>query len=273
MNTVNMTVTPEQAREWLKKNTTNRKLSSERVRVYAADMRNGNWQKTHQGIAFYEDGSLADGQHRLSAIIESGVSTEFLVTFGITKPAGAAIDTLRARKTTDAIRIGDLSTWVGKDEVSIANFLHRISSKGRCSTLSPIQAVEYCEQNKEAIQFACHHLSVHRKGVTSAPVKAAVACAYQQVDTADLIDFCESLISGFASDSNRVAVIRLREKLITDSRTLLAGEGGRREVFKLATRAIKAFTDRQEISKLYVPRDPVYSPIEMQYERREVETA
>src|SRR5262245_41386859 len=78
-----MTVTPELAHAWLTSNVKNRKLRDEVVKSYARDMVNGNWVITHQGVAFNDKHELIDGQHRLNAIVESGVPVMMLVTFGL----------------------------------------------------------------------------------------------------------------------------------------------------------------------------------------------
>lgn len=77
-----MTVTPKMAKEWLTHNAeNNREINLGRVKMYAEDMRNGKWKLTHQGIAFNADGQLIDGQHRLRAVIKSGVSVRMLVMY------------------------------------------------------------------------------------------------------------------------------------------------------------------------------------------------
>lgn len=75
-----MTVTSKIAKEWLERNAVNnRKINPNRVRMYAEDMRSGNWKLTHQGIAFDADGQLIDGQHRLAAVVKSGVPVRMLI--------------------------------------------------------------------------------------------------------------------------------------------------------------------------------------------------
>lgn len=49
---------------------------------YAQDMRGGNWQVTHQGIAFDERGDMIDGQNRVRAVMESGVAVWMVVSMG-----------------------------------------------------------------------------------------------------------------------------------------------------------------------------------------------
>jgi hypothetical protein len=73
------TVTPSMAEYYLGKNTANRRVSERRVRIYERDLLNGNFGTTHQGIAFYNDGSLADGQHRLLAIVKANLPAKLLV--------------------------------------------------------------------------------------------------------------------------------------------------------------------------------------------------
>ena len=77
------TITPALATEWLDKhNSVNRKISEPTVQSYAMDMKNGRWTLTHQGIAFDTEGNLQDGQHRLWAIVFSGITLEMMVTRG-----------------------------------------------------------------------------------------------------------------------------------------------------------------------------------------------
>lgn len=73
-------ITPQLAKEYLDLNTNNwRKLSRQRVLALATDMAAGRWVPHTGTIDFTEDGQLGDGQHRLAAIVESGVAIPFRV--------------------------------------------------------------------------------------------------------------------------------------------------------------------------------------------------
>lgn len=85
-------VTPGMAREWLAANSGNRTVRANAVSRLASVIRGGGWQVTHQGIAFLDDGTLADGQHRLLAIVQAGVAVEVVITRGMTRAQLAAID-------------------------------------------------------------------------------------------------------------------------------------------------------------------------------------
>lgn len=85
-------VTPDLAAEWLEMNTMNRNISQTTVKRYALAMLAGEWQQNGQTITIAEDGTVLDGQHRLWAVIEAGVTVTFLVVFNVSKDAIATID-------------------------------------------------------------------------------------------------------------------------------------------------------------------------------------
>ena len=70
MRTEYVTITPAMAKDMLLKNKINRDIKEYRITHWVWLMESQDWYTTHQGIAFYEDGTLADGQHRLLAIIK-----------------------------------------------------------------------------------------------------------------------------------------------------------------------------------------------------------
>lgn len=85
-------VTPQMAEAWLLRNESNRPIRKWWVASLAAMLRRGEWIATHQGVAFTESGRLLDGQHRLMAIMESGIPAEMLVVTGLSSTAFMAID-------------------------------------------------------------------------------------------------------------------------------------------------------------------------------------
>lgn len=73
-------ITPEIAAEYLATCAPNRALSKATVAKYTSAMARGQWG--FSSISFSSDGRLNDGQHRLHAIIRSGISADFLVIRG-----------------------------------------------------------------------------------------------------------------------------------------------------------------------------------------------
>lgn len=98
-------VTPDMAREWLGFNTHNRNVRGRTVAAYAADMKNGDWQLNGEAIKFASDGSLIDGQHRLHAIVEAGVTIRMLVIRGLPADVQETVDGGVSRKFGDVLKL------------------------------------------------------------------------------------------------------------------------------------------------------------------------
>jgi len=101
-------ITPELAYEWLtgaEYAGPNRHLSKEVVAVYARSMSNRAWMETGESIKFSKSGRLLDGQHRLNAVVEAGITVRSYVTYGIPDAAQDVMDTGRRRRAADVLAI------------------------------------------------------------------------------------------------------------------------------------------------------------------------
>lgn len=106
MNVTEKLITPELAKGLLSHNPINRRIRRQDVAEYARQMRCGLWQtNTGDSIKLAHDNTLLDGQHRLLALIEAGVSLNFLVVEGIDKDVLTVLDTGLKRTTGDVLHI------------------------------------------------------------------------------------------------------------------------------------------------------------------------
>jgi hypothetical protein len=85
-------VTPEMADAWLDANTNNRNLRREVVDKLARDMTAGRFAENGDAVRFAANGELADGQHRLHAIVESQVGAWLLVVSNLPDAARDTVD-------------------------------------------------------------------------------------------------------------------------------------------------------------------------------------
>lgn len=97
------TITPSIARHILENNSDNRPIRDGLVRQIAADIDDGLWQLNGESIIIAKDGTLNDGQHRLSAIIESGKPIQTVVMFGVTRASRLTVDMGTARQVADIL--------------------------------------------------------------------------------------------------------------------------------------------------------------------------
>tara|TARA_R110000803_G_scaffold106505_1_gene174582 strand:- start:193 stop:1011 length:819 start_codon:yes stop_codon:yes gene_type:complete len=97
------TITPPMASVMLASNTANRKLNNRHVEFLADQILSGKWQNNGQTIVIADDGTLMDGQHRLSAIVKANKSTKLGLCTGAPRSAMASIDNGKLRSTYDVL--------------------------------------------------------------------------------------------------------------------------------------------------------------------------
>lgn len=122
MTTMVMDITPEQAREFLRGNASNRPLRRSWVKTLRESIERGEWKLTHQGIALTTDLQLLDGQHRLHAIVEAGVTVKMNVTFDCDPGAYAVIDGGIKRTASDQLRVQPMVAAVARNLFRLPNY-------------------------------------------------------------------------------------------------------------------------------------------------------
>lgn len=80
-----MRITPDMAKGWLDAQHANRDLNRALVAQLARAIKENRWEVTHQGIAFDDQGILVDGQHRLQAILDTGIPVNMMCAFGVSR--------------------------------------------------------------------------------------------------------------------------------------------------------------------------------------------
>lgn len=126
---VTMMIGPDQAKALLEKlHPMQRSVTRRAVAEYAETMKAGLWTLSPHGIVIDYDGRLVDGQHRMLAVVKSGVTCEFDVCY---LPAGASvrgIDRGRSRTLTNLAEMeGVLEKGSGKQLVPAARVLYCLS--------------------------------------------------------------------------------------------------------------------------------------------------
>lgn len=107
-------VTPEMAKRWLEKhNHQNRSIRWRNVKLLAAEMQRGRFVINGDPIRFDKNRELLDGQHRLAAVAESGITLKNqLVVCNLDPDVMATIDTGAKRKLSDQLKIKDVGHHV-----------------------------------------------------------------------------------------------------------------------------------------------------------------
>lgn len=249
-------ITPKKAEHYLNKNTCNRALREGVVERYAADMKAGKWTECAAPIVFYDDGSIADGQHRLYAIIESGTSQNFFVRHGFPKTASLNIDTGAHRTFIDNVRIGRGEVY-SKFLVATARWIkHGTREFQRSPTYA--EDLQTVIRYKEEASFAESCLG-KGKGIKRVPVAAAVARAKLSGETETALKrFGEVFTKGFADGVHESAAVALRNYCIQLMDRNAAGRTVDRELFLKAQNAVYYFCRGRKLTVIKSVANEMY---------------
>lgn len=102
---IQMDVTPDIAAKWLEGKCPNRNISEHLVNKFARDMIAGAWHLNGETVVFDTTEALLDGQHRLWAVVESGVTVRMCVIKGADPKSMDTYDTGRSRSFSDVLKI------------------------------------------------------------------------------------------------------------------------------------------------------------------------
>ena len=251
-------ITPELAARYLELNIINRPVGTVWVIQLSRMMAARQYSLHHQGIAFDVDGFLIDGQHRLLAIIRSGVAVEMMVTRNV--PAGAQLtaDDHKHRSAGDSLSLARRER-VTSDMVSVMRaaltFGNGIKHSDR-HTKTELAAVY--DALLPALNWV-NKLMPNRieKGTRAAAVRAAILLAWFYVKDLSRLEAFVAILSGkqMALAKGERAAVLLREAVL---RCGMRNENIRVEMFQKTQRAIKAFIADEHISRLFAT--DVYYP-------------
>lgn len=222
-----MTVTPERASAWLANNHRNRNLNQKTVADLARVMTTGEWALNGEAVKISVDGQLLDGQHRLAAIIESGVSVQMLVVTDLLSWTQDTMDTGRKRTTADVFAIhGEGNTnvlaAVTKRAWMWEQGNHKFANFSTPSTLELIEMLERFPTLRRSAEIGVRVNQEYR--AAGASVTGTAHHILHRVDESDAVEFFARLGNGAELPLDH-PILTLRRRLQRDRDT------GKRHVF------------------------------------------
>jgi hypothetical protein len=99
-------LTPKIAAYWLREyNSHNRSLRDRGVSSLAIDIITGGWDLNGDTVRFDVDNVMLDGQHRCTAVAQSGIPVPIILVTGLEPMAQDTVDTNMRRSFADALRL------------------------------------------------------------------------------------------------------------------------------------------------------------------------
>lgn len=213
-------VTPALAEKWIGQNTHNRNLRESAVLAYARDMRNGNWAENGEAIKFSKDGTLLDGQHRLWAVTESGVTVRMLVVTGLDGDDQETMDAGRKRSLADALHLrGESNSSVLGSVLRRAKMweqgLYRNSGTYTPTNAECLHFLEAHPETRESTQVAA---ALRKPSKLPASVVGLTHWLFTQIDAQDAAWFFDKLGTGANLDQyHPIWTLRRRAELADQS--------------------------------------------------------
>lgn len=231
------TITPDIAKQYLKHNTTNRGISKKVISKYADDMKNGKWELNGSSISFYKNGTLANGQHRLMAVVQSGATIETLVVYDVDESVHI-YDRLLVRTPAHIMQFAGYETvFANNTSVGTINYLF-VAFLGK-SDVSDNARMQFVDDNAKTLEKV---MQICTGGISrKAPFLAAVFCAlYCGIDEDGIKDFVNAVNTGFTPQGEpQTSAIVIRNYLISGYKN--SNHACKKYLFNITTNAIKDF--------------------------------
>lgn len=208
------TITPELAARILEKNIGNRALTAWHVDLLAKEMRSKRWKINGDMIRIGSSGRILDGQHRLSAIIKSGMTIQTWVMEGLPDDIFDTIDVGKKRSGGDTLGcLGEKHAY----RLTSALILVDKYMTGRVD-----RSVSY--SNGEVEELLAKYpgmresIQTNLKGKQLLPPSVVDVCHYlfSCKDRADADRFIERVLRGSGIKEGQPEYV-LREKLVSNS--------------------------------------------------------
>ena len=215
-------VTPELATAYLSQNTNNRPLNQRRVQSYVNAMMRGEWQFNGDPVRFDSEGVLIDGQHRLSAIEQSGIAQKILIIRDLPRTTFQTID-IGAKRSA-----GDLAALSGVKNTSTVTSGARLYLTW-VKTGSIYATVDKAPSNQEILDFvvssqlaaraaAYIHGSASMRRLMAPSVACFLYLAFSTVSEEKAIQFLNEVKEPTSVDWESPSFL-LRERIIQSSMT------------------------------------------------------
>lgn len=225
------------------------------VNRYANDMAEGRWLASGDTFKISTDGKVLDGQHRLRAIVQSGVTLEnAILVSDLDEAAFDVMDQGRPRSFAD---------WLASNGVEQNNLLaasiysvHRFRSTGRISaggaTKPSIFALIEMFENEKIGEWLELGSELGRTFSFPKPMLVSFLYLANLSEAGDVRDFATALLSGENLSAGHPALVA-RNELFARMRTATSKRKSNDHYMAVVIHCWNAFAEEREITKLRLP--------------------
>lgn len=220
------TFTVDKAKLALTRNKSNRPLNQDNVTFICSEMKQKKWMFTGESIIFGKNGDLMNGQHRLEAIIITGIEQDFLTVRGVNNDAFKCIDTGKMRSAGDVLSI--MNVINPHSFASIARFIISFNRGGYEKAAGKMSNRKLKITNHEIADFVTKRLTsmtesreygfVPENSLVAGNLLSALHYIFKQINYDAACDFCKKLADGKELEKNDPVFV-LRAELLQSIRS------------------------------------------------------
>lgn len=252
-----LNVGPDLAAAWLEKNDSNRNEAKGNKAKITRSMELADFRFLGDPVRFDVDNILLDGQHRLKAIVETGVEIPLLIIRGFKSEAQLYMDQGKTRQAGDQVKLAGVTLHSGNNWAAIARLIIRWDAGdvlGNLLVPGTAEIVAFCEEHKDQMTRAVAAAGAQYRRVGGRkPVAGATFYFAELIDEQLAHKFFRQLATG-EDIRNGDPVFALRDTLLKRK-----GTGGSRlnsnEELSLFVRAWNAARRGISLQRLQLPRE------------------
>lgn len=242
-------VSPETAADWVGKNSHNRPIRNAQVAKLVGVIQRGEWILNGDAIRFDVNDTLADGQHRLWAIIDSGIAVPTFVIVGLEPEAQETLgfdvrrsfkDVLVLREESNALHLAAAVSYLWKQENGYLR---------TAMTPTVQQGLVVLEEHpgiREAVRDAA---SLRRRFRLSQSMLAVVRYTFDSIDSEAASVFFTKLYEGQSLDAGDPILV-LRQYLESQAALGVGARSGAIHHHAIIIKAWNAWREGRKIERL-----------------------
>ncbi len=251
-------LTPQDARRLLDRNTHNRPIIDSDVMKLASEMEAGRWQMNGEAIKIAEDGTILDGQHRLTglSLLRDGTAIEFLLIRGLPAESQKTMDQGRKRSAADQMNLSGINadkTLAAAARVYIVwvEGLLFTDNKAVSAEVTTPRIVEWSVENAEVMELLRRATPFRAIPAVRPSLSGAVYARLAEVNaTADVDEFFQKLKDGIGLPEGS-PLVALRNRLVRHASTRV--KIADRDVIGMLVRTFNDWMSGRTYSKLQLP--------------------
>lgn len=257
-------ITPSIAKKWLEQNTFNRGIQSKVIEQYAQDMEAGRWNMTGDPIKFAKTGEMLDGQHRLLAIIKTGMPQNLAIARGLDKEVFYQLDKGKKRSFHDVLAINEYSnTAITAATVRLCYIYHKTKFEGFKNATPLVHnydiLMRFLDRNKSIKKSIKNQISLGRNFMIPDSILATFHWILKQIDEDKANDFIFKMTTGLELHrGDPIYVVRRKIEQIRRQGALLR----RQEYMNMMAQGWNAFIKKEPLHGLVVKTGADVPPLE-----------